>query len=187
MEAFGHLSVLISIILGLAITQLLQGLRGIVLERARIRLYWLPIAWAAIVLLICVQSWWAIYGLRLVREWTFLSFAVVLLQVIAVYMQAAFVLPDFTGDDPVDLHAHYYDHVRWFFGALILTLLASLAKDLVLGGHLPAAANLTFHLVMIVVALIATLTRREWYHRANVIVAGAGMSAYIVFLFMRLQ
>ena len=60
MEAFGHLSVLISIILGLAITQLLQGLRGLVLERSRIRLYWIPIAWAAIVLLICVQAWWAI-------------------------------------------------------------------------------------------------------------------------------
>jgi hypothetical protein len=187
MEAFGHLSVLISIILGLAITQLLQGLRGIVLGRSRIRVYWLPIAWASIVLLICVQAWWAIYGLRLVREWTFLSFAVVLLQVIAVYMQAAFVLPDLTGDEPVDLHAHYYDHVRWFFGSLVLTLLASLAKDLVLSGHLPVAANLAFHLVMIVTSLVAMSTRREWYHRANAVVAAAGMSAYIVFLFMRLH
>ena len=33
MDAFAHLSVLVSIILGLAITQVLQGFRGIVLAR----------------------------------------------------------------------------------------------------------------------------------------------------------
>ncbi|MEO6527992.1 MAG: hypothetical protein ABIP93_15335 [Gemmatimonadaceae bacterium] len=139
------------------------------------------------VLLICVQSWWAIYGLRNVREWTFLSFAVELLQVIAIYMQAAFVLPALACDQPVDLHAHYYHHVRWCFGSLVLTLVASLATDLVLGGHLPASANLAFHVVMIMSAVIAAVTRREWYHRANVFAAGAAMTAYIVFLFMRLQ
>jgi hypothetical protein len=187
MEAFGHLSVLISIILGLAITQVLQGVRGVVLARKRIRMYWVPLGWAAVVLLACVQSWWAIYGLRGVRDWTFLEFAVVLLQVIASYMQAAFVLPDFTGDEPIDLRAHYYDHVRWFFGATILLFAASLMKDLTISGALPPTLNLSFHLALMGTSFIAMLTRREWYHRANVVVAGLGISAYIVILFMRLQ
>ena len=187
MEAFGHLSVLISIILGLAITQVLQGLRGIVLERARIRMYWVPVAWAVLVLLICVQSWWAIYGLRGVRDWTFLAFSVVLLQVIATYMLSAFVLPDLTGDAPVDLHAHYFDHVRWIFGAMLLTLAASLTKDLVLSGRLVSGANLYFHLTMAGTSLVAMLTRREWYHRANAVLAALGLSVYIILLFTRLR
>ena len=36
MDAFSYLSVLISIILGLAVTQILKGFRGIVLSRARL-------------------------------------------------------------------------------------------------------------------------------------------------------
>lgn len=40
---------------------------------------------------------------------------------------------------------------------------------------------------MIVASAIAIVTRRVWYHRVNVIAAGAAMSAYIAFLFTRLQ
>jgi hypothetical protein len=187
MEAFSHLSVLISIILGLAITQLLQGFRGVVLERARTRLYWVPIAWAAIVLVICVQSWWAMFGLRGVREWTFPAFAVVLLQVTATYMQAALVLPDFSGDAPVDLRAHYQDHLRWFFGAIILTLIASLVKDIVLSGHLPQGVNLVFHLALMAASIAAMTTRSDRFHAANVVAVGVAMTAYVVLLFARLQ
>ena len=186
MDAFSHLSVLISIILGLAITQLLQGFRGIVLARARVRLDWVPIAWSFIILLVCVQSWWAMFGLRQVRSWSFVSFSAVLLQVLAIYMQAAFVLPDFGGDAAIDLHAHYYDHVRWIFGAFVLTLVASLLKDVVLSGHLPEPLNVGFHLTMIALSVVAVLVRREWYHRLNAVAVGLGITAYIAVLFTRL-
>jgi hypothetical protein len=187
MDAFAHLSVLISIILGLAITQLLQGLRGIVLTRARVRLYWVPLLWAAIVLVICVQAWWAMFGLRGVREWTFLAFAVVLLEVLAIYMQAAFILPDFVGDGHVDLRQHYFGHLRWFFGSAILTFAASLMKDVVLSGHLPELPNLTFHLVIGGFAVLAALWANERFHKAYAIVTAAMLTVYIVALFARLR
>jgi hypothetical protein len=187
MDAFAHLSVLISIILGLAITQLLQGLRGIVLTRARVRLYWVPLLWAAIVLVICVQAWWAMFGLRGVTEWTFLAFAVVLLEVLAIYMQAAFILPDFAGDGNVDLRQHYFGHLRWFFGSAILTFAASLMKDVVLSGHLPELPNLTFHLVIGGFAVLAALWANERFHKAYAIVTAAMLTVYIVALFARLR
>jgi hypothetical protein len=40
MDEFSYLSVLISVILGLAVTQILKGFREILLSRARIRIYW---------------------------------------------------------------------------------------------------------------------------------------------------
>ena len=61
MDEFSYLWVLISVILGLAVTQVLKGFRGILLSRTRIRIYWPVIAWAALLLLICVQSWWAMF------------------------------------------------------------------------------------------------------------------------------
>ena len=187
MEAFGHLSVLISIILGLAITQLLQGFRGIVLARTRVRVYWVPVLWAAVVLVFCVQAWWAMFGLRGVREWTFAGFAVVLLQVLAMYMQAAFVLPDFSGDERIDLRLHFYRHLRWFFGSGVLVLVVSLVKDVVLSGHLPEALNVGFHLVLGSLFTIAALWPNSRYQKSTLIFTAIALLLYIGMLFGRLR
>ena len=187
MDAFGHLSVLISIILGLAITQLLQGFRGIVLARKRVHMYWVPVLWAAIVLVLCVQAWWAMFGLRQLREWTFVGFAVVLLQVLAMYMQAAFILPDFTSDARIDLRLHYYRHLRWFFGSGVLVLLVSLAKDAVLSGHLPEALNVGFHMVLGSLFIVAALWPNSRFQKGTAIFSAIAVTLYIVLLFARLR
>jgi hypothetical protein len=42
-DAFSYLSVLLSIIIGLAITQVLQGYRALLLSRAHVKLYAPPL------------------------------------------------------------------------------------------------------------------------------------------------
>ena len=78
MDEFSYLSVLLSIILGLAVTQILTGFRGLLQSRARVRIYWPAIAWSFLLLVICAQSWWAMFGLRSHHAWTFGGFAVAL-------------------------------------------------------------------------------------------------------------
>lgn len=185
MDQFSYLSVLLSIILGLAITQILKGLRGLVLARVRVRMYWLPVTWAVLVLIVAVQSWWAMFGLRHVENWTFLGFSFVLLQNVLLYLVAALVLPDFFGE-AVDLRAHYFGHHRLFFGLFLLTALASLAKDLVLSGHLTAPVNLAFHGGFLIIAASAMLTAREAWHRLLPFLTGLLFLAYIAVLFARL-
>jgi hypothetical protein len=187
MDQFSYLSVLLSIILGLAITQVLQGFRGILLARSRVRMYWPVLVWAAGLLAISVQGWWAMFGLREISEWTFAQFAVPLLQTVFTYMLAALVFPDFYGDETVELRSHYFAHVRWFFGLLIALLIASLAKDLVNNGHLPDRTNVVFHIAFIAASLIAVLTRREWYHKGLSLIGTGAFAVYILLLFSRLH
>jgi hypothetical protein len=187
MDAFSFLSVLLSIILGLAITQVLKGFRGILLGRRRVRMYWPVPAWAFLLLLMFVQSWWAMFDLREVAVWTFPAFSIVLLQTILSYMLAALVFPDFVGNETVDLRAHYFEHARWFFGLTVGVLLASLSKDLVLSGHFGDPLNVAFHLAFGAIALAAMATRAEWYHRAMPIVAIVVFVAYTLVLFSRLR
>src|SRR5215467_5169602 len=85
MDQFSYLSVLLSVILGLAVSQILKGFRGLLLSRTRIRIYWPVIAWAALVLLICFQNWWSMFGMRNRHDWTFQQFGIVLLQTILIY------------------------------------------------------------------------------------------------------
>jgi hypothetical protein len=185
-DAFSYLSVLLSIILGLAITQILQGLRGIVLARWRVRIYWPVLGWVALLLIIAVQSWWAMFGLREVVTWTFPEFSVVLAQTVVLYMLAAIVLPDF-GNEEVDLSRHYHEHTAWFFSLLILILLISIGKEWVFSGGLPEATNLVFHMFFITTSLIALAVRNEWYHKALPFVGLFVFLVYIGVLFVRLR
>ena len=125
MESFNYLSVLLSIILGLAIMQVLQGFRGLILTRAKVKLYGPTLIWSGLTLLMVIQGWWASFGMRTHANWTFAAFIVVILHAISVYMVAALVFPDITGESIVDLPEHYFAHRNWFFGFLFASIVLS--------------------------------------------------------------
>jgi hypothetical protein len=185
MDAFSYLSVLLSIILGLAITQVLQGLGQLLQGRERVQWHWPSGLWMASLLLIYVQSWWAMFGLRNVQAWTFGAFAVVLLQTVLEYLLAALLMPQ--PAPAVDLRAHYFAQRRPFFVTLVAVLMVSLWKEMVLQGTFPRPLNAGFHFGWMGLSLAAIATRREWVHRIIAVVAFAGIVAYIVLLFTRLQ
>jgi hypothetical protein len=189
MDAFSYLSVLLSIILGLAITQILKGVRGMVLARARVVPYWPTFVFAAFLFLIDVQVWWAFFEMRHVQIWTFPLFALVLTQTTSLYLLAALVMPDFFGEETIDLRKHYYAHHRIFFCLFIVGLIASLAKSTFLeGGHLPADnIDVAFHLGWITIGLIGAITMREWFHKSISVLGALSFLVYIALLFMRLH
>ena len=94
MDAFSYLSVLLSIILGLGLTHLLTAAGRLIRHRDRVQLDWLPLLWAGVMLVMFVQVWWAMFGLRDYQSWTFIAFLIVLAQTATVYMMAAVVLPE---------------------------------------------------------------------------------------------
>jgi len=187
MDQFSYLTVLLSIILGLAITQVLKGFRGLLLTRARVRFYWPTVLWCFTLLLIFVQSWWAMFGLRKVVVWTFPAFSLPLAQTILEYMLAATVLPDFFGASNIDLKEHYYSHARWFFGMTVVMLTISIAKTKIVDGHFAEPADVGFQVGFLLMSLIAALTHREWFHKLQAVLAMVGVGAYIFMLFMRLH
>ncbi len=187
MDAFSYLSVLLSIILGLSVTQLLQGFSGIIQNRTRVRIYAPALTWTVLLLLIDAQAWWAMFGLRLRSSWTFLDFVVVLLETIFLYLLAALVLPSFNSDGPIDLRENYFGHSRWFFGLFIAVLIVSLLKDVVLGHAWPAGLNLAFHLIAICGSLTAILTKNDRFHRSYAIFSVILFTAYVAKLFSELK
>jgi len=180
MDAFSYLSVLLSIILGLAITQTLKGVRGVVLARALVVPYWPSFVLVGFLLMVDVQSWWSMFGMRAISNWMFPMFAVVLLQTVVLYMLAALVLPDFFGEKTIDLRAHYYGHRRIFYGLLV-------PKEFALGSLTGEGMNLLFHLCFALVAVTGLVTSREPYHKLLVVAMPIMMIAYIALLFARLR
>lgn len=187
MDAFAYLSVLLSIILGLGLTQLLTAVGRLIRHRDRVRIDWLPLLWAAVLLVIYVQVWWAMFGLRQVRVWTFFEFLIVLGQVVALYMMAPVALPEQVDEVGVDLGAYFDSHRHWFFGFFLATLVISVSKDVVLAGHLPSGTNLAFHVVLAAVSVGAMTLRRRRAQELLGVVGAATVAVYIGLLFTRLQ
>jgi hypothetical protein len=186
-DEFGYLSVIISVILGLSVTQLLQGFSQIINARDRVRIYWPTLGWAFVLLLVDIQAWWAMFGLRVKHDWTFVQFGVVLLETIILYLLAALMMPDLPNEGTVDLRANYFRHSGWFFGALVALLLDSLLKNVVISGSLPQLLDLGFHLVWIATASVAAFIRSDRYHKAFVALSFVMVVLYIALLFGRLH
>ena len=186
MDAFSYLSVLLSIIVGLAITQVLQGYRQLLLARVRVRLALVPLVWSGLLLLFATQAWWASFGLRDHAFWGFAEFTVILLQMILLYMMTAVVLPDAPDGREIDLAMHWDRERRPFFLFLLGIVVVSIGKDLMLDRHLPEPANLAFHGAL---AATAVAGIRFGSMRAQKILAGltaAGFTFYVGSLFAAL-
>ena len=184
MDAFSYLSVLLSIVLGLAVTQLLSGFAALVHARRRVAMYWpVPLQMAA-VLLISVQVWWAMFGMHNVRQWTFAGFLVVLAQSIAVYLMAAFITPELGGEAQIDLREAYFREARWFFGSILAALAISLIKNRRLFGSFQSGLDLDGHAVFAAIALAGLISRSDIVHKIIAPLSLLAYSLYIARLFL---
>jgi hypothetical protein len=188
MDDFSYLSVLVSIVLGLGITNLLTGLAVLIRRRTQIKIYWPAPVWIVTLFLIHVQTWWSMFGLKDVRVWNFGAFLVVLLQPVLLFIMTALITSASSrADGAFDPRAEYFRESRWFFAALILALCDSLLKNLVLYGRLPVMLNIAAHLVFIALAFVGIVWRNDKVHKILAPVALALLASYIALLFTTLS
>ena len=187
MDAFGYLSVLLSIIVGLGLAQVLTAMGRLIRHRENVVFDWLPLLWAGVMLIVFVQVWWSMFGMRTRTDWSFVSFLLVLAQCCTLYMMAAVVLPEQVEERAVDLAAHYQRQHRWFFGFFLATLVISVIKDLVINGHWPTPLNLGFHFLLAATCVSAIMVDNRRYHEVVGVTTPAALGLYIGLLFMRLS
>ena len=118
MHMFEYVIVLISIVIGLAVTHLMQGLAGLIQNPSRIRIWWVHLVWVAYMVVSIVFWWWWEFNLQNIRTWTFSLYLFVIFYAFYLYLICAVLFP---------LHLEgcegYKDYFlarrRWFFGLLI--------------------------------------------------------------------
>jgi hypothetical protein len=187
LDQFSYLSVLLSIVLGLGVTNLLAGFARVIQLRSRVVFYAPVLMWALSLLLMHVQTWWMMFGMQERREWTFGAFMLVLIQPVLLFFLAALIWPDFDRDEALDLKRNYFAQARWFFGFLIAIVVFSLIRNWVFMGRLQHPLDLAFHLLLIVSSVGGMVFTSELYHRFTAAMTVALMIAYIALLFPALR
>jgi hypothetical protein len=112
---YEHISVLISIVIGLGLTDILSNVHELVQARDRVRVHWLPVTWAALIFVGLIQWWWSSFGFRDQEDWNFFYFLFLMLRPVTQYLSAAFVLPRVGQEGVCDMGAYYFRTRHWLF------------------------------------------------------------------------
>jgi hypothetical protein len=185
-DSFNYLAVLFSVVIGLAATELLQGVKRLLIERKRVLAYAPAMLWPVSLLLILAQSWWAMFGLSDQSSWTFTMYLAVLMHIVLLYLICALALPDLSADGEVAMRQTYFANRRPFFVLLLAAIVASIGKDIVIGGDLPEPTNLGFHVLFAALTVVALISERDWLHKAVAIIVLLAFATYTILLFDRL-
>src|SRR5258708_13301428 len=93
MTPFEYVTVLISIILGMGITQIVTGVADLVHQWHRVRIYWPHILWIILVFFLHIDEWWSTYELRKFESLRLPTFRFVLLYPINLFILPPFLFP----------------------------------------------------------------------------------------------
>jgi hypothetical protein len=187
MSAFDYLTILSSIVLGLAIANVLGRLATVITARERVDFYWPPVAWGIWLFFIAVQHWWAEWGVRHTLHWSFGVFWLQLLTPVDLFLLSAVILPEREGARGVlDLGEWYFRNRRWFFGLLFFLPALSIAEELARTGQMSSMLNLVFLLAFEVAIALGFFLKSR---RAQEWITGQAMvltMLYVALLFAQL-
>lgn len=152
MDMFEYVAVLTSIVIGLAIAHLLQGMARLIQHHHEERIYWVHLAWTFHMFLLTVFWWWWEFGLGAVEVWTFQLYLFVVLYAVVLYLLCALLFPaSLSGYD--GYKDYFYSRRSWFFGLLIVAHLADVGDSWLKGAEYFAGLG-TEYLVSMLARLI---------------------------------
>jgi hypothetical protein len=169
MTPFEYITVLISIILGLGITQLITGIADMVHQWERIKIYWPHLLWICFIFFLHIQDWWTLYELRTIGQWHLPTFLFTILYPINLFILARILFPFGSVDGATDFREFYFQNFRKFFTWSITLVILSIL-DNVLINDLPITSQ-SIQLLLLIVFGVITLKnyRQEWIHQFVVI------------------
>ena len=162
--------VMVSIVLGLGVTQALRGFSKI----ARSSSTFLPLTiWATTLFYLHIQVWWALWDLTAVGTWNQLYFSLIIAIPCSLFGATELLLP--LGSNPdTDWQSHFFSVRKWFIGVIcVFTVLATLETYILLNVPLTHPYRIV---QLIVLAAAATGFFAKCVRRSVEIAARSGSS-----------
>ena len=127
---FEYVSILISIILGLGITQVLSALSELLYNLKRVRFYWPHSCWVLFVLFLHIQDWFITYRLKDWPAWHLPELFFLLLYPIALFLVAKMLLPTNDKEEREDMRVFYRTQYPLIFYITGFCIFVSIAFNL---------------------------------------------------------
>ena len=184
--AFGYLSVLVSIILGLGMTHVLAAAVKVLQHRARVRVFWPAVVWAANLFGLMLLVWWSGFSLNGHDRWTFAQFASTIAIPVLLYVAAGLILPGDT-DGVADLRGAYEENRVWFFCLVEAAVASSFLQTYLLDGRIFTDLDTALKLLFMLILGLGAVFRDERMQKAIAVVNSAWLLVYVSLLFFNLR
>lgn len=128
---FEYVTVLISIILGLGITQILTGIADLVQRSGRVIVYWPHLLWILFVMLLQIQEWWILYELKDYHPWRLPTFLFTILYPINLFILSRLLFPRSLKGKEICLKEFYFANYPKIFATFALSAILSILFNLI--------------------------------------------------------
>jgi len=162
MGLFEFLMILISVVIGLALSEILTGAAGMLRDRDSIRFYWIHILFQLGVFVALLQQWWESWNFVDIVEIRFLSVLTLLLPSVILYLIAHLLNPRPMTN--ANLKEYYYRQAPILWGLAIGgTILGTFVKPLVIGDVVLQVANIS-GIPMMAICSVLIFSRNHRVH-----------------------
>jgi hypothetical protein len=168
-QVYLHIRVVLAIVLGLAITKLLNGIALLIERRNRWSL--IHVSWVLWTLISVVTFWWWEFRLSSLPSWSFSSYIFVISYCSLYFVLAALIFPDdvtLSGDGYDD---YLIERRYWFFGLIAAITLMDLIDTSLKGSERWEALGIAYPIKTAVMLVIAGLGMILVKKRAHLVLA----------------
>lgn len=155
MGLFEFLMVLVSVVIGLGLTELLTGGANLLRARNGVRFYWIHVAFQFGVFFGLLQQWWEFWDMQGMGEISFLAVLALLANPIMLFLIANLLCPKHV--EGVDLKEYYYRQSPILWGLVVVgTLSGTFLQPLVFGEPVFQLSNISGIPMVLICGLLAT-------------------------------
>jgi hypothetical protein len=189
MSDFEYIAVLLSIILGLGITQLLSGIARLVRDGRALAPAWWIMVIVAVLLVMHFQVWWASFGWRHIETWTFFSYVSFMVLPMLLFLLAYLILPADPQLEGRELVREFIARRRSFYLIIALIPAASFFQQWMLGGPQTMVFDLDagFRVLVTAFAIPGFLSRRVAVQAALALAYALLFAFYISLVFVQMR
>lgn len=188
MSELDILLTLYSIVAGLGISKLAQGVSVMIQARQRLRYYWVHSLWLLLVMMLHVVTIFALIRFTHSPHWNVFSAMLTLTVPLLLYLLSDLVVPAINDDDErVDLKEYFYRNRKWLMGLLIGVILCGAASQLAVEHRPDMTSGALLRIAALLVAIPGLASDRHATQGAVVLALLAIMLAAATVVSMELM
>lgn len=165
MSKFEYIAVLVSLILGLGITNILTGLGRIINRRHEFKIDTVHFMWSLALFVVLVLNWWVFFKNSEITNWTFEYFLLIIVWAVIFYLMTVVLFPTDKNSDQ-DYGTIFQKNRSWFLGLFIASNLMDIAVTALRDQLFNPPIYLPFVLHFAILGAIGLVVKSRRYHLA---------------------
>lgn len=185
MSEFEYLSVISSLFVAFAVSEILGGWGALIRFRRQSSVYWVHLMASVLTLVMMIQWWWSNWQYKNIPVNLF-QFFINLLPAFTMVLLAQVLTPRLTEGTPFDGRAYYYENRKWMYFLAALTIVEFAVSDYVITGSSVVCIDNAIRATACLLLFSLGVSDRERFHEVILSLVGLLLIAFMGLVTLKL-